>query len=182
MAIIILTFKSCKKETSLYDLFPLKVGNEFYYSYTYHYNHGWPGREKKANGKRKWTILTDSLKNNSVEYTFEEKYNGVEINTINFPATVVDTIIIIDSVRYFTVIEDNSGQLSFWNLNTTWNITLQRFQKESDVVIHNWSGSNYQRDYQFHANKGLVSFINGKGPNIGQYSESYDLDSVKLIH
>jgi ribosomal protein S4E len=126
--------------------------------------------------------LTDSLKINSVEYSFEEKYNGVEITTIKIPTTMVDIININDSIRYFKVIEDKSGQLSFWNLNTTWNITLQRYQKDSDIVIHNWAGTNYQRDYQFHANKGLINYTNGKGPISNQYSENYKLDSVKLIH
>jgi hypothetical protein len=156
--ISILTLKSCKEKEepglTTYDLFPLKVGNEFYYSYSY--TTQYDGPYKKSNGKRKWRILTDSLKIFSVEYIFEEKYNGVEIIKIIYPKTIVDTTIIKDSIRYFKVIEDKSGQLSFWNLNPTWNITLQRCQMDSDIVIHNWVGSNYQRDYQFHANKGLI--------------------------
>ena len=180
---------SCKKKevpitlTPVYDLFPLKVGNEFYYNYSYDYKYDPTyGPFKKSSGNRKWRILTDSLKVNSVEYSFEEKYNGVEISTIVIPKTIVDTVIIKDSVRYFKVIEDNSGQLSFWNINTTWNITLQRFQKDSDIVIHNWVGTNYGRDYQFHANKGLIHYSNSKGPISNQYYENYKLDSVKILH
>ena len=179
-----LILKSCKKkeepELPTYDLFPLKVGDEFYYSYSY--STLTDGPFKKSNGRKKWKILTDSLKDLSVEYLFEEKYNGMEINKIVYPNTIVDTITINDSIRYFKVIEDKSGQLSFWNLNATWNITLQRHQRDSDIFVHNWIGTSYQRDYQFHANKGLIDYINGKGPIANSYSERYKLDSVKLIH
>lgn len=187
ISISTLVIKGCKKdevpaENALYDLFPLKPGNIFYYSYSYSFQQD-PvfGPVKNAGGKRQWRILTASSEINSVEYTFEEKYNGFEKTTIIYPDIVTDSINIIDSIRYFKVIEDENGQLSFLNLNPTWNITLQRFQKDSDIVIHNWAGGNYRRDYQFHANKGLINWTNGKGPITGMYLENYTLDSVMPV-
>ena len=132
---------------------------------------------KKICGHKIWRILVDSIKSNTVEFSFEEKFNGIEIS---FKYLLNDTVYIVDSIRHFKIIEDQTGQLSFCNLNPTWNITLQRFQKDPDIKIQNWIGLKYQRDYQFHTNKGLIHYINGKGPISGQYSEIYDLESVKL--
>ena len=109
-------YASCERtedpeEKPIYDLFPLNVGNLFYYSYSYSYRHDpLVGPYKSANGKRQWRILTDSLKVNSIEYTFEEKYNGFEITTINYPEVVTDSINIIDSIRYFKI-RYNSGYI-----------------------------------------------------------------------
>lgn len=77
MGLIILSWLwliSCTKreELALYDLFPLKIGNEFYYKYLYEYSkQGLIGNTTK--GTEKWTVLSDQVTDNSIEYKIELK-------------------------------------------------------------------------------------------------------------
>lgn len=82
MVSIILTFimisDSCTKDRGRYELFPLKVGNEYYYQYLYSFDDFVVGNS--TIGNEKWTVLTDSVKNKNVEYFVEKKLNAIHID------------------------------------------------------------------------------------------------------
>ena len=172
-------FLSCctKEEGShLFDLFPLKVGNEYYYSYSYSYLKDILGPGNKSIGNIKWTILTDSLKDNMTEYYFEEKFNGIDTK---YPFN--DTTTVNDRIRYFKVIEDPSGLLTFWNITPHWDINLKRYHNHPDTAIHNW-GPQIGADYYFHADSGLTKYSYINLPNLDITNELYILNSIKIFN
>jgi len=175
---------------SVFDLFPLNVGNEYYYKYDYWHCISILGTEYVSEGKIKWTILTDSLKNNMTEYYFEEKFNGIDIIVKKeYPGPAGrDTTIIKDRIRYFRVIENPSGLLSLLiaELRLTgqaafWNISFKRYHNIQDTVIY-VGGIMDGADYYFHADLGLTKYYYHDGPNTNITYFNYILDSVNISH
>lgn len=66
---------SCSKqdEVPLYDLFPLEVGNEFYYKY---YKYRYIGILSYTSGIETWKVVPESSQDNSKIYRIERKLNG----------------------------------------------------------------------------------------------------------
>lgn len=175
---------------SVFDLFPLKVGNEYYYKYDYWHCISILGSEYFSAGKIKWTILTDSLKNNMSEYYFEEKFNGIDVVVRKYypgPAGS-DTTIIKDRIRYFRVIENPSallslliGELRLIGQDAKWNISFKRYHIIQDTVIYVGSISE-GADYYFQADSGMTKYLYHDGPNTNITYFKYILDSVKISH
>jgi len=166
----------------MYDLFPLNVGNEYHYEYSYFFMQDFNGPIIRSKGKTQWTILTDTLKNNMIEYYFEEKFNGIDVYDDSFFGNPIDTTIIRDRIRYFKIIEDPSGLLTFFEITKNWNITFKRYQNVPNTIIDNWIGSDRQIYYCFHSDTGLTEYRYWKGPIANQSSETYNLESIKIFH
>jgi hypothetical protein len=186
VVILVLTtlLRSCKKDESpaIFDLFPLHVGNEYYYEYSDFFMHDISGPIIRSKGKNKWTILSDTIKNNMIEFYVEEKFNGTDVYDNSILSKSIDTTFVNDRIRYFKVIEDPSGLLTFREITKNWNITFKRYQNVPDTIIDDWIGSNREVYYCFHADKGMTKYRYWKGPISDQSSETYDLDSVKIFH
>lgn len=88
---------SCKKRET-YDLFPLKVGNEFYYRY---YKYRFSGVSSYINGTESSKVVSQSSQGSYINYTIELKMNAV--------VTGIGAKIISDSIRYVEIKEDKSS-------------------------------------------------------------------------
>jgi hypothetical protein len=184
---------SCEKQQEetppdeKYDLFPLNVGNKFYYSY------GWISQFLTASsfqygyGNEVWKIL--SMSNNSdtsIEYNFQLiSYNIVDIEVINTPP---DTLIreLNEDTRYFTLLENPvSGEIRF-NPNPiknwqNFNISFQRYSDTQKYIFHvPGIPYAYKADWQFAADSGL---IHGSFRLVSHHTKSYSLvlDSLNLV-
>jgi hypothetical protein len=174
-----LIFCSCRKtKDDLFDLYPLKVGNQFYYKYSYTYNNGHIiGHETRGN--EVWSVISESSINDSIEYNIERRLVGIYVNWSELSGDIFsDTTIITDSIRYIKISEDRSSSvLSFWG------ITLKRYQtsprEEVRVDPTNLEIGNY---YSFGADSGLTERYYSEGLMTYQIRESLILDSVKIIN
>ena len=167
---------SCKKDaqkSDRYDLFPLKVGNEYYYKYSYSYSAFFVGNG--TIGNEKWTVLTDSVKNNNVEYFIEKKLNGIYIDWSMLQGNSHrDTTIIKDSTGHFIITENPKGDLLFFE------ITIPRYSNKPDTVIHITQSMDFQKTYYFSSGRGLTQYYKSWGLMESQIRESYIQDSVKI--
>ena len=64
--------QSCKKQET-YDLFPLKVGNEFYYNYVMD---RWSPIRAYTNGIKIWKVVSESSQGDFIVYTILQTLNG----------------------------------------------------------------------------------------------------------
>jgi hypothetical protein len=155
---------SCKKQ-EVYDLFPLNVGNEFYYIYYKH--RSLPSAY--TNGIETWKVLSELAQGDSIIHIIERKVNTTTV----LPG--LDTII-NNSVSQFVISEKKSSSLiSFWGLN------FRRFQQVSWIQFKQQGGGSMSSwSYDFKADSGLVKYFYHHPPN-SIYDESLVLDSVKIV-
>lgn len=151
----------------VYDLFPLKVGNEFYYKYN---KERYTGIWAYTNGNETWKVVSESSQGNSINYIIEQKMNA----TLRVAG---QTIIISDSTSPLVVSEDKiSSLISFWN------ITFKRYQSISQIEIKQEGHSNMPGwSYLFKADSGLTKYNYYHPPNQITYESLY-LDSLKTIY
>lgn len=172
---IIVISDSCTKDHGRYELFPLKVGNEYYYNYSYSYYDKFVGNN--TIGYEKWTVLTDSIKNKNVEYFVEKKLNGTHIDwSILATNSHRDTTIIKDSIGYFIITENPKGDLLFFD------ITIPRYSNKPDTVIRIWQSMDFTKTYYFSSGCGLTKYYKSWGLMGSQIRESYIQDSVKIAN
>jgi hypothetical protein len=154
-------FGSCEKQ-GRYDLFPLKVGNEFYYRY---YN---DRILSSTIGTEAWKVISEESQGSSVKYIIERKLNAI-LSVLN------DTIIISDSTRYFEVIEERSSSLI-----SVFGYSFKRFQDVSQIELKNTRNTSTPiTTYVFKADSGMTSYHYYHPPN--QISnETLRLDSLKI--
>jgi hypothetical protein len=164
-------FVACKKQET-YDLFPLKQGNEFYYKY---YRYRYAGISAYTNGTETWTVVSESTQGNNCTYTIERKLNAVL-------KVAGQTIIITDSIRYFTIIEDKSTSLlSSSSMLLNIDISFKRYHDDSRIEIKQESYTNREGwSYLFKADSGLTKFAYYHPPN-SITNETLSLDSLKLF-
>ena len=167
-----LIFCTCEKQES-YDLFPLKVGNEFYYKY-YKYRNS--GISAYTNGNETWKVMSESSNGNSNIYRIERKLNA----TLKVAG---QTIIISDSIRYFEISEDKSSSLiSSSSMILFLEISFKRYQADSQIEIKQEGHSDTEGwSYLFKADSGLTKYTYYHPPN-QITNETLTLDSLKLIH
>jgi len=180
MVSIILTFivisESCTKDRGRYELVPLKVGNIYYYQYSYSYDDRFVGNN--SIGNEKWTVLTDSIKNKNVEYFIEKKFNGIDIDWSSLTTNSHrDTTIIKDRIDHFIIVENPSGELQFWD------ISFPRYNNKPNLTI-SIQGSNmdFTKTYYFNAGSGLTQYYKSWGLMESQIRESYIQDSLKIAN
>jgi hypothetical protein len=157
----------CKKET-LYDLFPLKVGNEFYYKYD---------KEKMmadVNGTETWKVVSESSQGGSKKYLIERKLNAIYTYLFN-------QIVITDSISYLEVTEDESSLITSLFLSDS-DLSFKRYQNVNQYVIEQpFAGTMVPTwKYVFAADSGLTSYHYHHPPN--QITDiNLHLDSLKMI-
>jgi hypothetical protein len=173
LLIIILSgslFTGCEraKQDTPYDLFPLKVGNEFYYKY----------QKRKfyedIKGTEVWKVISESSQGGSVNYLIERKLNAVY--------TFLDNQrVITDSISYLEVTEDTSAFISSLFLTNS-KYSFQRYQNVSHYVIEHPLPVDalQQWKYIFVADSGLTSYKYHHGPNLVT-DFTLSLDSLKKI-
>ena len=164
----------CRKEDLKYDLFPLKVGNEYYYHHIYRYDDFVAGYD--SIGIEKWTVISDSKNNNNIEYLIEKKFSGIYINWSSLQSDRHrDTTFNIDKTSHFIVTEKPSGELLFWD------ITIARHSDKEDTTVYTEGYSmDYNKSYHFEANLGLTNYYNNWGLMSHRIRETLIQDSVKI--
>jgi len=163
-------FTGCnrEKQDTPYDLFPLNVGNEFYYKY----------QNKKlfedTKGTEVWKVISESSQGGLIKYLIERKLNAVYMFLDN-------QRIITDSISYMEVTEDTSSLISSLFLSYS-NISFQRYQNVSHCVIEqpNPAPSIQDWKYIFVADSGLTSYHYHHAPN-SITDITLHLDSLKKI-
>jgi hypothetical protein len=162
-------FRGCEKEEK-YDLFPLKVGNEFYYKY---YKYRYSGISAYTNGTETWKVVSESSQGNSKTYRIERKLNA----TLKVGG---QTINIRDSLSYFEINEEKqSSLLSTSSMLLFFEIRFKRYQNDYQLVIKQEGNSVTSAwSYLFKADSGLTKFTYYHPPN-QITNESLTLDSLK---
>ncbi len=173
-----LLFCSCKKEKYPFDIFPLKIGNEFYYNY--HYKRYPAPINYDISGTETWKVLSSTALGDSVRYTIERKLNAIWPRWVNGPNGHWDTVRISDSIRYLEIYENKSGYFSLKLLDNV-GVYLKKNQTESEILVSkegatiapSWS-------YAFAADSGLTMYQYYRPPNT-IIIHSLKLDSLKII-
>ena len=162
---------SCEKQE--YDLFPLKVGNEFFYTY---YKYRYTGISAYTNGTERWKVISVSSQGNSDIYRIERKLDAIL-------KVAGQTIIISDSLRFFEISEDKSSSLlSTSSMLLSTEIRFKRYQQDPVFEIKQEGHSNQQDwSYLFKADSGLTKYTYYHPPN-QITNESLQLDSLKIYH
>ena len=120
---VLILFNTCEKQ-GRYDLFPLKVGNEFYYKYDNSRRNF--GLESDTKGTKTWKVVSESLQGNSINYIIEQNLNGTLI--VNGPFG--DTTLITDSITQLQIIENKStSAISVFGFN------FKRYQDVSQIEL-----------------------------------------------
>jgi hypothetical protein len=177
LVILIIIPLRCKKDDHQnkiqYDLFPIKVGNEYYYHHEYSYHDYFTGYD--TIGIEKWTVIVDSKKNNQIEYLIETKFNGIYVNWSSLQSdTHRDTTFNIVKTSHFLVTERSSGELLFWD------ITIPRYSDKADTTIRIWLMADHSESYYFKADLGLTNYYKSFDMLESQIRESLIQDSVKI--
>ncbi|MBK7131358.1 MAG: hypothetical protein IPH69_00605 [Bacteroidales bacterium] len=165
-------FNSCQKQED-YDLFPLILGNEFYYTYS---KYRFTGISAYTNGTETWKVTSVLEEDRSVNYRIERILNA----TIKVAG---QTIVISDSISYLTIIEDKSSSLlSFSSSLSIWKISFKRFQDDNIYELKQEGNSSTTRwSFRFKADSGMTHFTYYHPPN-QITNESLTLDSLKIIN
>lgn len=164
-------FCACEKK-EIYDLFPLKVGNEFYYKY---YKYRYTGISAYTSGTETWKVVSASGKGNSIIYRIERELNA----TLKVAG---QTIIISDSLQYFEISEDiSSSTLSSSSMILFVEVSLKRYQNDSEIEIkQEGHGDMIGWSYLFKADSGLTKYTYYHPPN-QITNETLSLDSIKIL-
>lgn len=165
-------FNSCEKQDKC-DLFPLSLGNEFYYTYS---KYRFTGISAYTNGTETWKVISESEQDRSVNYRIERILNA----TIKVAG---QSIVISDSITYLTIKEETStSRLSFSSPISFWNISFKRFQDDAMFEIKQEGNSSTQGwSFLFKADSGLTKFTYYHPPN-QITNESLSLDSLRIFH
>jgi hypothetical protein len=174
----------CKKDDHQnkiqYDLFPLKVGNEYYYKHSYSWINMFEGYDSV--GIEKWTVLTGSKNyNNDIEYLIEKKFNGIYVNWSTLQSKAHrDTTFNIDKTSHFIITEKPSGEILFQVNLPSSGVSIPRHFDKPDTTIRIWTGADHSETYYFKAGLGLKEYYKIWGLMGHQITESLIQDGVKI--
>ena len=175
-------FTACKKhvppeeeppeEIPVFDIFPLKVGNEFYYKYEYKFING--PIDGWTKGTEVWKVVTESTQGNIVNYIIERKINGIQI------LNGTDKTVISNRLTNFTIKKGTSDSILTSNFGFNYgDINLKIYNQDSIVKIQKEGGtSGISWSFLFKADSGLTKYSYYHPPNYIS-SESLILDSLK---
>jgi hypothetical protein len=156
-------FNNCKKQENPYDLFPLKLGNEFYFKY----KKSEIGADTK--GTETWKVVSESSQGGSIKYQIERKLNAI-VTLGSYK------IVITDSITYLEVNEDkSSSKISLWEF------LFKRYQSVSQIELKKEGNTSMPSlTCVFKADSGLTSYNYYHPPNQLTYI-TFHLDSLKII-
>ena len=158
-------FNACEKQER-YDLFPLKVGNEFYYKYD---KYRFTGISAYTKGNETWKVVSESSQGNSITYIIERNLNA----TLRVAG---DTIIITDSKSQLEIIEDKSSSII-----SVLGFNFKRYQDVSQIELKQQGySSTPSLTCLFKADSGMTKYNYYHPPN-QITNESLYLDSLKII-
>jgi len=168
--ISVFLLSTCEKQE--YDLFPLKAGNEFYYTY---YKYRYTGISAYTSGNERWKVISVSSQGNSNVYTIERSLNAIL-------KVAGQTIIISDSLKFFEIREDKSSSLiSFSSMLLYKEISFKRYRHDPVFEIKQEGNSTTEGwRYLFKADSGLTKYTYYHPPN-QITNESLHLDSLKIF-
>jgi hypothetical protein len=182
MVISFSVLNACKKqeplgekpldEKPIFDLYPLKVGNKFYYKYEYKFING--PIDGWTKGTEIWKVLSESAQGNLVIYSIERKLNAIQI------LNGLDKTVISDRISSFTISKSISDSLLLSNFGFNYgDIKMKKYQHDSIVKIQKEGGtSSISWSFLFKADSGLTKYSYYHPPNY-MSSESLVLDSLK---
>lgn len=186
--IIVFSLLSCEKsikekipeEMYIYDLFPLSVGNEYYYSYSY-YNRTVGENPDVKLGNIQITITSESDSNRTRIYKFEKVfYNGVYYGAWGI-SDRIDTMILEEAVSFFKVLESRSGELTFEDFIIPSEYDFQRYLTISDTIIKVGGGiDQWNTTLYFVADTGLTRISHGRSTAMHSWTYTYSLDSSNI--
>jgi hypothetical protein len=155
----------CKKQL-VHDLFPLKVGNEFYYKY---YKYRFTGISAYTLGTETWKIVSESTQGDSTTYIVERNLNA----TLKVAGT---TIIITDSINQLAIVEYKSSSII-----SLLGFSFKRYQDISQIELKQFGYSSTPTlTCLFKADSGMTKYYYYHPPN-QITNESLLLDSIKII-
>ena len=157
---------SCNKQET-YDLFPLKVGNEFYYKYhKYRFN----GISAYTDGYETWKVVSELIQGDSIIHTIERTLNATTI----IPG--LDTITINNNKIQLVISEKKSSSLI-----SLWGFYFKRYQDISRIELKKQDNTSMPSlTCLFKADSGLVKYNYHHPPN-QITDESLVLESLKII-
>ena len=159
--------QSCKKQET-YDLFPLKVGNEFYYYYAMD---RWSPIHAYAYGIETWKVVSESIQGDSIVYTILQTLNGKTI----IPG-LHDTIEIKDQIYQQNIIQKKFSSLIIFE-----GFKFYRYQDVSQIDLSIEGGAGMvTRRCVFKADSGMVKSYYRHPPNQIMHI-TLTLDSIKII-
>ncbi len=157
---------SCEKQDT-YDLFPLKVGNEFYYNYY----------KKTAlitsytRGVESWKVISEYDHGDSIIYLLEQTIDATRVTP-----TLGDTFNIYTKIQ-FEISEQKSSSIIYFRP-----FKFKRYQDVSRIELSQQRGSSWP-DVRctFKADSGMVKYYYHHPPN-QIYDIELKLDSIKISH
>ena len=156
-------FSGCEKQESKSDLFPLNVGNEFYYNYS--------KRDMIAStqGAETWKVISETTQGETIKYIIERNLNA--ILTIGVNRTTIS-----DSKTYLEVTEDKSTAKI-----TIWDFQFNRYQTIPQIELKKEGYTSMPTiTCVFKADSGMTMYTYHHPPN--QISDIIlSLDSLKTI-
>lgn len=154
---------SCEKQNT-YDLFPLEVGNEFYY---WHYETEGPVARKKY-GVETWKVISELSQGDSTIYTIEQNLRATYIMVSSQDTFYAET------TYNFEIIERHpSSIISFSGFK------FMRYQDVSHLELHRQGSSSISAvTCLFKSNKGLVKYTYNHPNNTKNLTLT--LDSLKI--
>ena len=175
---------ACKKQETprgTYDLFPLKVGNEFYFKFD---REEYYGLNYHFQGTEVWKVVDQSVLGNSIKYNIERKLNTIRILYNYYPGTSLyyTTTDSINSVRYMEISEDRTSSLiTAEPFIFASKISFKRYQNNPKTEISQL-GYDYNATWSclFKADSGLTKYNDSTPVNYAS-SETLTLDSLKII-
>jgi hypothetical protein len=166
VGLVLILFNTCEKQ-GRYDLFPLKVGNVFYYKFSKSIGRYY------TEGTETWKVVSESLQGNSINYIIERNLNGTLIVLV----ALGDTTLITDSITQLQVIENKStSAISVFGFN------FKRYQDVSQIELKQ-EGFTIAPSLTciFKADSGMTKYYYYHPPNQIVY-ESLQLDSLKTFN
>jgi hypothetical protein len=162
--ILVFLFNTCERHET-YDLFPLKEGNEFYY--TYYKKNNMP--TAITEGIETWKVISESAQGDSITYLVEHH----QICTVRIG---YDTI--IHDWKWQDIISEKKQS----SVISKWGFLFKRYQSVSRIELYKQGYSTSPSiSCVFKADSGLVSYYYHHPPN-HVYDESLALDSLKIVH
>ena len=147
------TTKNFQLTIKIKDYFPLNIGNEWEYTYSYEMGNVLsPPFLNKATGTKKWKIINKIFENDLTKYQVEDIFNGTIINgyanSWDEDSLKLDTTYAFLDTNYFTIAEDSLSNLKTEGTNLNPWHSLPRYYSsfEQDTLDIFFGRIKYAKD------------------------------------